>query len=107
MTEIEMERQSFIFPPPIIKENDYIPSVLLDQAKIKNDPNDSLCTRYIRKKFLCIMTFLFSIIAAMQILNTVVNKLSNDDITSLYGHILKKFSIYSAFSSYNSSEISK
>lgn len=73
-----------------------------------NIENDSLCTKFIRKKFLCIMTFLFTVIAVMHVLNTIVSKLSGDDISSLYGHILtsvEKLMMKSSFLKTNSSEI--
>ena len=73
----------------LFSKKDYLPTEMLDPTT-DTPSNDSLCTRYIRKKFFCIIAFLCSIIAIMQVLNTVASKLSGDDITSLYGHIFKQ-----------------
>lgn len=73
----------------LFSKNEYLPAEMIDLTT-ESPSNDSLCTRYIRKKFFCIIAFLCSIIAIMQVLNTVASKLSGDDITSLYGHIFKQ-----------------
>lgn len=83
----------------LFSKKDYLPAELLEVAE--SSTSDSLCTRYIRKKFFCIIAFLCSIIAVMQVLNTIASKLSGDDITSMYGnifHLIEKINDSSLFS---------
>lgn len=102
--EFEEEMTSFISPSKNILINNKQDILSSDNTVSEND---SLCTKFIRKKFLCIMTFLITIIAAMQVFKTIVDKMSNDDISSLYGFVLKsveKIMMKSSFSKSNSTE---
>ena len=47
---------------------------------------DSTCTRFIRKKFVCIIVFLISIITVCQLIDTILDKIPNhqfENITTL------------------------
>lgn len=57
----------------------------------KNDNNvaDSTCTRFIRKKFMCIIIFLFTLIVIMNFFNTVTEKLSQENVQDIYGSLIQ------------------
>jgi hypothetical protein len=60
-----------------------------------DNSNDSLCTRFIRKKFFCIMCFFMVIIICMHFFNTVTEKLSQNDVQQIYrgmAQVIKKIS---------------
>ena len=86
--EFEEEMTSFISP----SKNILINKLENISPENSNTPeNDSLCTRFIRKKFFCIMTFLIAIITVMQVINTITENLSGDNINSIFGHALKYY----------------
>ena len=45
--------------------------------------DDSTCTRCVRKKFVCIIVFLIAIIACCQLLNTILSKISLNDVDNV------------------------
>jgi hypothetical protein len=61
------------------------------QNTIKNDNknDDSTCTRIVRKKFICIIIFLLTLIVFMNLFNTVTEKLSQDDVQEIYQSLTK------------------
>jgi hypothetical protein len=61
-------------------------SPMLDTLQNMNrkNPADSTCTRFIRRKFFCIVVFFLSAIMAMNFLSTVLEKLSQDDVQQIY-----------------------
>ena len=70
--DIKTEYNAFI---PIIND----PITNYTQPKI----DDSTCTRFMRKKFFCIIVFLFSIITCCQLFDTFLTKISNDDFETI------------------------
>ncbi len=55
---------------------------------------DSTCTRFVRKKFVCIIIFLMAIIAIMNFFGAVTEKLSQENVQQIYrgmAHIFHKF----------------
>lgn len=59
----------------------------LEKAESDN-PRPNLCIRFLRKKFICIVLLLLTIIALANIFNTFIGKLSENDVTTIY-HFLK------------------
>jgi len=57
----------------------------------KNDNriDDSACTRFIRKKFVCIIIFLLTLMVFMNFFNTITEKLSQDDVQQIYKSTVK------------------
>ena len=51
---------------------------------------DSTCTRFIRKKFVCIIVFLISIITVCQLIDTILNKLPNHEFVNI-SQLLSKY----------------
>jgi hypothetical protein len=65
---------------------------MLDNLQnIKNDnrTDDSTCTRFVRKKFVCIIIFLLTLMVFMNFFNTITEKLSQDDVQQIYKSMLK------------------
>lgn len=65
--------------------------------KYDHDNADSTCTRFLRKKFYCIVIFLILLIVAMNFFNTVTEKLSQENVQDIYGtvvQVLKKIPNY-------------
>lgn len=58
-------------------------------AKNDNDIADSTCTRFVRKKFLCIILFLVTIMVIMNFFNTVTEKLSQENVQDIYGTMVQ------------------
>ena len=54
--------------------------------------DDSRCTRCVRKKFVCIIVFLISIIACCQLLNTILSKIALNDVDNVSQLTTKVFS---------------
>jgi len=52
---------------------------------------DSTCTRFIRKKFVCIIVFLISIITVCQLIDTILNKLPNHEFVHISTLLSKYF----------------
>jgi hypothetical protein len=72
---------------------------MLDTFQKMNDNQiaDSTCTRFIRKKFFCIIVFLITLIVIMNFFTTVTEKLSQDNVQDIYGmigQIMKKIPQY-------------
>jgi hypothetical protein len=69
--------------------NEEIKIDMLTQKSIK----DSKCTRFVRKKFVCIIIFLLFLIAMLEFFTTLTDKLSENhlsDIFILFSNILNK-----------------
>ena len=64
-------------------------SPMLDTLQNMNrkNPADSTCTRYIRRKFFCIIVFVLCTIMIVNFMNTVMEKLSQDDVQQIYRSI--------------------
>jgi ABC-type phosphate/phosphonate transport system permease subunit len=52
--------------------------------KKDNRNDDSTCTRFVRKKFICIIIFLLTLMVCLNFFNTVTEKLSQDDVQQIY-----------------------
>jgi hypothetical protein len=66
----------------------------------KNIENQTLCTRFLRKKYKCIMLWMLSIIAFSQLLIIIFDKFIDDEVVKL---LSKKINL--VFSSSNSSNL--
>ncbi len=55
----------------------------------RRNPADSTCIRCIRRKFFCIVLFFLSIIMVMNFMNTVLEKLSQEDVQQIYKSMTK------------------
>jgi hypothetical protein len=62
-------------------------SAMLQHIRVPTSNNDSLCTRFIRKKFICIIVFLFVCITALNCFTTITEKLSENHVSELYSII--------------------
>jgi hypothetical protein len=84
-------------PDPIKKYSDIPYSATLPLMDTKIDVlnnNDSKCTRFMRKKFFCIIVILLFSIALFEFFTAITEKLSDNhisDIYSLFSNNLKKF----------------
>lgn len=59
--------------------------------EIKTEPhenNDDLCTRFVRKKFKCILIFFFTIISISELLTTIFAKTDLSVLQNLYQKII-------------------
>jgi Fe2+ transport system protein B len=63
----------------------------LQNLNNKNDSNiaDSTCTRFVRKKFMCIILFLVTIMVIMNFFTTVTEKLSQENVQDIYGTMVQ------------------
>jgi uncharacterized membrane protein len=84
---------SSIFKKPKQLTNDpeiiYSAIPLMDNKEIfnkslENQKNDSKCTRFMRKKFLCIVVLLLLCIAILEFVTTITEKLSDYHVNSMY-----------------------
>jgi len=57
--------------------------------KNDNKSDDSTCTRFVRKKFICIIIFLLTLMVFMNFFNTITEKLSQDDVQQIYQSVAK------------------
>jgi Fe2+ transport system protein B len=64
---------------------------------VEKSKNDSKCTRFIRKKFACIIIFLLLFIAVFEFFKTVTEKLSEDHVNNLYNLFSKSLDKFSLF----------
>lgn len=74
----------------------------LEKADSDN-PRSNLCIRFLRKKFICIVLLLLTIIALANIFNTFIGKLSENDVTTIYNFLKKSFSSFN-HTIYNSTQ---
>lgn len=61
------------------------------------NPTDSTCTRFVRKKFICIIVFFMAIITMLNFFGAVTEKLSEENVQQIYrglSTIMKKISPY-------------
>jgi len=62
----------------------------VDKTLTKNDPittQDDICTRFIRKKFKCIIIFLLAMIALFEFSNNLLNKLDQNLLSQMIAKI--------------------
>ena len=61
------------------------------QIMNKNDNRnaDSTCTRFVRKKFMCIIVFLITFMVAINFFNTITEKLSQENVQDIYGTMVQ------------------
>ena len=61
-----------------------------DEPTKKREQN--LCLRCLRKKFICIVLLLLTVIALANIFNTFIGKLSENDVSTIYNFLKSTFS---------------
>lgn len=52
----------------------------------------NLCIRFLRKKFICLIIFFLALITCANIINTVMGKLSENDVSSIFNFLKNTFS---------------
>jgi hypothetical protein len=70
------ESQSFI--------HNFTPMIDTLQNMNQNNPADSTCTKFVRKKFICICIFFMTLMTIMSLLTTITEKLSQNDVQQIY-----------------------
>jgi len=72
-----------------------VPMLNMQKSKIdminKDSINDSKCTRFIKKKFFCIVIFLLFSIAMFEFFTSITEKLSDDHISEMYSMLSNTF----------------
>lgn len=53
------------------------------QIPKEESKNDNILKRFIRKKFRCIMIFLLSFIAVIELMNVILSKLDESDVNTI------------------------
>jgi hypothetical protein len=62
---------------------------LQNMNKNDNSIADSTCTRFVRKKFMCIVLLLITVMVIMNFFNTVTEKLSQENVQDIYGTMVQ------------------
>jgi hypothetical protein len=65
----------------------FLPMIEDTMKKCKNTQdtiNNDTCTRFVRKKFMCIILFLIMIIIGINFFNTITEKLSQENVQDIY-----------------------
>lgn len=92
----------------IIKTTDNIIELECREAFINKEfnPNDpeSLCTRVIRKKFKCIMLLLLILFLMLQIVNTILSNINEEDFNKYLQLLLNKKENVSSLNDFLSKE---
>jgi hypothetical protein len=85
---------------------------MLDQTLEKmnkyDNPNDSTCTKFIRKKFICIIVLLMALITMMNLFGAITEKLSHQDVQQIYrgmAYVVKKVTNHDVSTKNNSTYI--
>ena len=55
----------------------------MESTEQPSNPQDDLCTRFMRKKFKCIMTFLVMLILFFEVFKTVMEKIDKETLNDL------------------------
>ncbi|MGL6003847.1 hypothetical protein [Aeromonas sobria] len=64
----------------------------LETADADNIKQSNLCIRFLRKKFICIVVLLLTIITIANVFNTFIGKLSENDVSSIFNFLKTSFS---------------
>lgn len=71
--------------------NDKEKSGMLKEAQIEPIDQNSLCIRFIKKKFKCIVIFILLLIAIFELCNTILSKIDGILLNSLIENISARF----------------
>jgi hypothetical protein len=76
-------------PNPNREESDsflhnFTPMIDTLQNMNQSNPADSACTKFIRKKFICICIFFMTVMTIMYFFTSVTEKLSQNDVQQIY-----------------------
>ncbi len=75
---------------------------ITEKDRSTNDENkDSMCTRFIRKKFRCFIILFLAIISISELLTTIFSKIDSEILTTLYSKMdtyVKNYKKYNATS---------
>lgn len=85
-------------PDPIKKYSELPISATIPLIDTKmdliNKNNDSKCTRFMRKKFFCIIVILLFSIAMLEFFTAITEKLSDNHISNMYSFLSNNFKKY-------------